>query len=42
MLPTPIDLGQTDESVADKWEPYRKAGRPWLTCVEAGASLTDA
>ena len=40
--PTPADLGQTDESVVEKWEPYRKAGRPWLTGIEAGASLTDA
>jgi predicted TIM-barrel fold metal-dependent hydrolase len=41
--PTPADLGQTDERAADdKWEPFREAGRPWLTGVEAGASLTDA
>jgi predicted TIM-barrel fold metal-dependent hydrolase len=40
--PTPGDLGQTDESAVAKWEPYRKAGRPWLTGVEAGSSLTDA
>jgi predicted TIM-barrel fold metal-dependent hydrolase len=40
--PTPSDLGQVDASVVEKWEPFRKAGRPWLTGVEAGASLTDA
>jgi len=40
--PTPEDLGQTDESAAARWEPYKLAGRPWLTGEEAGASLTDA
>ena len=40
--PTAHDLGQTDESAFAKWEPYRKAGRPWLTGLEAGSSLTDA
>jgi predicted TIM-barrel fold metal-dependent hydrolase len=39
--PTPEDLGQTDESVFAKWEPYKKVGRPWLTGEEAGALLTD-
>ena len=39
--PTPEDLGQTDESVFAKWEPYKKVGRPWLTGEEAGAILTD-
>ena len=32
--PTPEDLGQTDESVLEKWDRYRAAGRPWLTDVE--------
>ena len=40
--PTAADLGQTDDSELAKWEPYRKAGRPWLTGEEAGALLTDA
>ena len=31
----------TDEAAFAKWEPYKKAGRPWLTGEEAGASLTD-
>ena len=39
--PTPEDLGQTDASVFAKWEPFKAAGRPWLTGEEAGASLTD-
>jgi hypothetical protein len=33
--PNPEDLGQTDESVFDKWKPLARAGRPWLTNVEA-------
>ena len=40
--PTPEDLGQTDESVFAKWEPYRAVGRPWLSGKEAGAVLADA
>lgn len=33
--PTPEDLGQTDAASGDRWEPYRRAGRPWLTGHEA-------
>jgi predicted TIM-barrel fold metal-dependent hydrolase len=33
--PTEADLGQTDESVTARWEPLRRAGRPWLSGVEA-------
>jgi predicted TIM-barrel fold metal-dependent hydrolase len=40
--PTTDDLGQTDDSASARWEPYKKAGRPWLTGEEAGALLTDA
>jgi predicted TIM-barrel fold metal-dependent hydrolase len=39
--PTPADLGQTDESVFAKWEPLKRAGRPWLTGHEAVAAITD-
>jgi hypothetical protein len=39
--PTTDDLGQTDEAAFAKWDPYKKAGRPWLTGEEAGALLTD-
>jgi predicted TIM-barrel fold metal-dependent hydrolase len=39
--PTATDLGQTDPSVLTKWDELRRAGRPWLTGVEAVASLTD-
>jgi predicted TIM-barrel fold metal-dependent hydrolase len=39
--PTTADLGQTGDGDVMKWEPYKKAGRPWLTGQEAGASLTD-
>jgi predicted TIM-barrel fold metal-dependent hydrolase len=33
--PTPDDLGQTDPSVFSKWDELRKAGRPWITGIEA-------
>jgi predicted TIM-barrel fold metal-dependent hydrolase len=33
--PTPEDLGQTDPSVFSKWDELRKAGRPWITGIEA-------
>ena len=33
--PTPEDLGQTDPAAFEKWEPYKQAGRPWLTDHEA-------
>ena len=33
--PTPEDLGQTDPSVFSKWDDLRKAGRPWITGIEA-------
>ncbi len=33
--PTPEELGQTDPSFTAKWEPLRRAGRPWLTGEEA-------
>jgi predicted TIM-barrel fold metal-dependent hydrolase len=33
--PTPEELGQTDQSLLAKWDDLRKAGRPWLTGVEA-------
>jgi predicted TIM-barrel fold metal-dependent hydrolase len=39
--PTTTDLGQTDTADPARWEPYKKAGRPWLTGEEAGALLTD-
>jgi predicted TIM-barrel fold metal-dependent hydrolase len=39
--PTPEEFGQDDPAAVDKWEPYRRAGRPWLTGTEAGALLTD-
>lgn len=39
--PTPEDLGQTDETVFEKWSELEKAGRPWLTGIEAIALLTD-
>jgi hypothetical protein len=40
--PTPEDLGQADPAAAAaKWEPFMRAGRPWLSGVEAGALLTD-
>lgn len=40
--PTPADLGQDDAVSIPKWAPFKESGRPWLTGVEAGASLTDA
>jgi len=40
--PTPADLGQDDAVSVPKWAPFKESGRPWLTGVEAGASLTDA
>jgi len=33
--PSPEDLGQTDTSAAAKWQPWKDAGRPWLTGREA-------
>jgi predicted TIM-barrel fold metal-dependent hydrolase len=33
--PTAEDLGQTDPSAAAKWQPWKDAGRPWLTGREA-------
>jgi predicted TIM-barrel fold metal-dependent hydrolase len=33
--PTPEDLGQTDPAAAAKWQPWKDAGRPWLTGREA-------
>ena len=39
--PTTTDLGQADTTDSARWEPYKKAGRPWLTGEEAGALLTD-
>ena len=39
--PTMADLGQTDESVTARWEPFRKAGRPWLTGVDAFDVVSD-
>jgi len=39
--PTPEDLGQDDAVSVPKWAPFKEAGRPWLTGLEAGASLTD-
>jgi predicted TIM-barrel fold metal-dependent hydrolase len=35
--PTPAELGQADDGVADKWVELAAAGRPWLTGVEATA-----
>jgi predicted TIM-barrel fold metal-dependent hydrolase len=40
--PTPEDLDQDHEAAVARWEPFRRAGRPWLTGEEAGALLTDA
>jgi predicted TIM-barrel fold metal-dependent hydrolase len=39
--PTPLDLGQIDASSTAKWEPLKRAGRPWLTGEEAIGVLTD-
>ncbi len=39
--PTPTELGQVDESVFVKWEPLKRAGRPWLTGQEAFAAVTE-
>lgn len=39
--PSPADLGQDDAVSVPKWAPFEAAGRPWLTGVEAGGSLTD-
>jgi predicted TIM-barrel fold metal-dependent hydrolase len=39
--PTPEDFGQDNAAALAKWEPYKRAGRPWLTGTEAGALLTD-
>ena len=39
--PTPLDLGQTDETSTTKWDALKRAGRPWLTGEEAIGVLTD-